>query len=154
MRSVYIETSVWAMTGTDQPEILRGLSLEFLKLCENHFYSAHISDIVGNELKRASPEARQIVLGHLNRVNPSTLLANENVEQLAQQFISHGILSERRMEDALHVACAIVHELDILVNWNYRHIANIRKAEAFNAIAVLAGLNGNLEIHTPMELVA
>jgi hypothetical protein len=62
-------------------------------------------------------------------------------------------LPPRRLDDARHVACALVNELDLLVSWNYRHLANVRKAEAFNAVAVLAGLRGGLEIHTPLEVL-
>jgi hypothetical protein len=43
--------------------------------------------------------------------------------------------------------------VELLVSWNYRHIANVRKAKDFNAIAVLAGFKAGLEIHTPLEVM-
>jgi hypothetical protein len=62
-------------------------------------------------------------------------------------------LPRRRLDDARHVACALVNEVELLVSWNYRHIANLRKSKDFNAIAVLAGYRAGLEIHTPLEVL-
>jgi hypothetical protein len=47
----------------------------------------------------------------------------------------------------------MVNELELLVSWNYRHIANARKAKDFNAIAVLEGFRAGHEIHTPLEVL-
>ena len=36
---------------------------------------------------------------------------------------------------------------------SHRHIANQKKADGFNAVAVLCGHAGNLHIHTPFEVL-
>ena len=86
-------------------------------------------------------------------INPVLLPMGPEVYELARRFVDEGVLPKRRFEDALHVACAIVNEIDLLVSWNYRHIANVRKTAAFHAVAVLAGYQGNLHIHTPLEVL-
>ncbi len=89
----------------------------------------------------------------ISEVNPVLLPLPPEVDDLAQRFIDEGVLPARRLDDARHVACALVNDVDLLVSWNYRHLANVRKAEGFNAVAILAGLRSGLEIHTPFEVL-
>ena len=151
MRSVYIETSVWAMAGPNQSPVLQHPTLDFLAQCAGRVHLPYISDIVTKELRRAPADIQEIVLAKLIEVNPLQLPIPPTIDTLAQRFVKEGVLSPRRLDDARHVACAIVNHVDLLVSWNYRHIANARKAEAFNAIAVLCGFSGKIEIHTPLE---
>lgn len=43
---------------------------------------------------------------------------------LAAKLIEAGIIPTKAASDALHIALASVHEMDYLVTWNFRHIAN------------------------------
>ena len=86
------------------------------------------------------------------RINPVELKLSGEADQLAQRFITEGVVPPRRLDDARHVACALVNEMDVFISWNHRHLANTRKADAFNAVAVLAGFDARLEIHTPLEV--
>ena len=141
------------MVPPDQNATLRQPTLEFFRMCERRVFLPHISDIVANEIRQAPPQDQETILEQFARVKPLVLPLPLEVDALAQRFIDEGVLPRRRLEDAQHVACALVNELDLLVSWNYRHIANVAKAEAFNAVAVLAGLRGGLEIHTPLEVL-
>jgi len=153
MRRVYIETSVWGMVAPGQNLVLQEPTLELLDLCTARRLDPCISDIVALELRQAPEAVRQVTLVKLGAVDPEMLELTPASEALAERFLRDGVLPTRRLDDARHVACALVHEIDLLVSWNYRHIANVRKAEAFNAIAVLAGLRGSLGIHTPLEVL-
>lgn len=153
MRSVYIETSVWGMVAPGQSPALQEPTVEFLDQCAARTHQPYISAVVADELRQAGTAVQQVVIAKLDAVDPQVLALTPAGEALAGRFISEGILQPRRLDDARHVACAMIHELDLLVSWNYRHIANVRKAEAFNAIAVLSGLSGRLGIHTPLEVL-
>src|SRR5437899_8101566 len=137
MRGVYVETSVWGMVPPGQDPGLRRPTMEFLRQCEARVFQPYISDVVANEIRQAPQPIQDRILERLSEVNPVLLSLSPEVEVLAQRFIDEGIVPPRRLNDARHVACALVHGLDLLVSWNYRHIANVRKAEAFNAVAVL-----------------
>ena len=52
------------------------------------------------------------------------LAINEAVTSAAESLIVRGIIPERVADDALHISCAAVHEIDYLLTWNCRHIAN------------------------------
>lgn len=153
MRRVYIETSVWGMIAPGQSPSLQEPTVEFLELCEARRHEPFISAVVADELRQAPPDIQRVTIAKLGSVNPHVLELTPEIEALAGRFLREGILPPRRIDDARHVACALVHEIDLLVSWNYRHIANVRKAESFNAIAVLSGLRGQLDIHTPMEVL-
>jgi hypothetical protein len=63
-----------------------------------------------------------------------------------------GIVTEKKENDALHVAIATVNELDVLVTWNYRHLANVRKAELFYGANLEKGYIKQIGLVTPMEV--
>jgi len=112
-----------------------------------------VSDVVVAEIRLAPSAEQDQILAHLQKIDPIVLDVPNEADALAQRFIDEGVLPARRMDDARHVACAMAHDLDLLVSWNYRHIANVTKAEAFNAVAVLSGWPGNLAIHTRLEVL-
>lgn len=153
MSAVYVETSVWGMVAPGQNPALRRPTLDFLDKCERRVYVPHVSDVVFAEVRAAPPDIQEAVLGKLTRVNPVLLPMPPEVDALALRFIDEGVVPPRRLDDATQVACAIVNEIGLVVSWNYHHLANVRKAEAFNAVAVLAGFKGGLEIHTPLEVL-
>ena len=54
--------------------------------------------------------------------------------------------------DALHLALATVHECDILVSWNCRHIANANKTPHIRSINSRLGYE-TPELLTPLSLL-
>ena len=52
------------------------------------------------------------------------LRATDEVEALTQKILDSGVLPAQAERDAAHIALATVHEMDILLSWNCRHIAN------------------------------
>lgn len=153
MRRAYVETSVWGMVPPGQNPALRQPTLEFLNQCERRIFLPCISDVVANEIRQAPPQVQEPIVQRISEVNPVLLPLPPEVDVLAQRFIDQGVLPARRLDDARHVACALVNDVGLLVSWNYRHLANVRKAEAFNAVAILAGIGSSLEIHTPFEVL-
>jgi hypothetical protein len=152
-KTVYIETSVWGMTAKGQNPALRAPSLEFLRRCASGDFIPYISNVVLDEIDEA-PEAIQAdVARHVSDVRPTLLALPKEANLLANRFIQESILPSRRRADGLHVACAIIHGIELVVSWNYRHIANQSKADAFRAVALLVGWPAKFEIHTPFEVL-
>ncbi len=52
------------------------------------------------------------------------LQADPEAEALTQSILDLGILPAKADRDAAHIALATVYELDVLLSWNCRHIAN------------------------------
>jgi hypothetical protein len=55
------------------------------------------------------------------------------------------------MDDALHVAAAVLGRYDVLVSWNFRHLVNRRRRAALNSLNTSWGLPA-IEIIAPAEL--
>ena len=53
--------------------------------------------------------------------------------------------------DALHIALATVARVDVLVSWNFKHIVNLKRIHAYNAVNLKKGYP-LLEIRTPREV--
>lgn len=72
--------------------------------------------------------------------------------ELAQELIREGILPPEAEIDALHIAVATVHGMDILLTWNCKHLANGRIT---GAVSRLLWSKGYLPptICTPNELM-
>ncbi len=76
-----------------------------------------------------------------------------DAERLAGAYVGRGIIPEKKVEDALHVAVATLEELAAVVTWNYKHLANLRKAVLFFSVNLENGFHKKVEIVTPWEVV-
>ena len=75
----------------------------------------------------------------------------KSLEGLAEAYVRHGVVTAGHLTDAQHVAVATVGELDVLVSWNYRHLVNRRRREAFNGVNAIQGYR-TIDIVTPPEV--
>lgn len=76
----------------------------------------------------------------------------ETAQQLAQRILASRLMPARATADALHVAIAAVHQMDFLLTWNCRHIANAAIVERVRDICREAGYRPPV-ICTPFELM-
>jgi hypothetical protein len=61
-------------------------------------------------------------------------------------------VSPKYVDDALHVAMATVHGVLLIVSWNFKHLVNVRREEAFNAVNILRGWP-LVRIVSPKEII-
>jgi hypothetical protein len=62
-----------------------------------------------------------------------------------------GVFSPATLDDALHVALAVVSRRDVLVSWNFRHLVNRRRRALINEVNIQLGFP-TIEIVAPPEL--
>ena len=79
------------------------------------------------------------------------LALDSEAEALAAQYIQDGAVSRNEWADALHIALATVARVDVLVSWNFKHIVNLRRIHACNAVNLKHGYSV-LEIRNPREV--
>ena len=63
---------------------------------------------------------------------------------MRQTYVSGLNIPEKSIRDAVHLAVACVHNIDYLITWNCRHLAN------GEIIKKLIKINESLGIHTPI----
>ena len=82
----------------------------------------------------------------------SELPIDEEVQELAALLISKGGMPPEAEADALHVAVAVVHNIEFLLTWNCRHIDNAVTKPIIRSICDEAGYSSP-EICTQLELL-
>ncbi len=71
---------------------------------------------------------------------------------LANSYIGHGVVTEKHLIDAQHIAIATIERVDILVSWNFKQIVNLDRIKKFNAVNLMQGFH-LIEIRSPMEVL-
>ena len=149
---LYLETSTWNFYYADDAPEKRDVTKEFYELIFQGVYEIYISEVVLEEINKA-PSAKQDKLKYLiERSAPFSLEVLKEAEDLAQAYLNKGIIPVQKKEDALHLGIATVWEMDALITWNYRHLANMRKSELVHVVNLESGYTKQLQIITPMEV--
>lgn len=73
-------------------------------------------------------------------------------EELAQAYLTAGVVSAKYVDDARHVAIATTHGIGVIVTWNFRHLANYRREAGFNRVNLENGYPA-IRIISPLEIV-
>lgn len=85
-------------------------------------FELFISETVKNEIRLGDPEAARL---RLEVIEGITVLPDcDQVKILGQVFISAGAVPLNALQDAYHIAFAAIHQMDYLLTWNQKHIAN------------------------------
>lgn len=73
-------------------------------------------------------------------------------ESLAQAYVAAGVVTPKYIDDARHIAVATLHALPLVVSWNFRHLANIKREAGSNAVNLLQGYP-QIRTLTPLQLL-
>jgi predicted nucleic acid-binding protein len=74
------------------------------------------------------------------------------VLSIAQDLVNRQIIPAKAADDAIHIAVASAHEIDYLLTWNCKHIANPRNWRRISDCLVANGLRSPV-ICTPEDLI-
>lgn len=108
------------------------------------------SYLVLQEAGRGDRQAAQRRLDILREVE--LLEITPEATTLARALIGNGVLPETSLEDALHVAIAVVNGCKYLVTWNYHHLAGAAVRSRIEAFCRSEGYEPAI-ICTPEELL-
>ncbi len=144
---VYVDTSV--VGGCVDPEF-QEFSRRLFHAFVRGEHTLVLSKLVLRELAGAPPRVRA-VLSHVPVAHTESLEVTREVEQLANAYIEAGALARSMQSDAQHIALATLAEVDRLVSWNFKHIANPRRLAVCNSVNVVRGYP-SIEVCTPEEI--
>lgn len=65
----------------------------------------------------------------------------EEIGELAHKLIQAGLVPEKAASDAVHIAVASVHQMNYIVTWNFKHIANPYTRDRLRAVVADAGFH-------------
>jgi predicted nucleic acid-binding protein len=125
-KSIYLETTIISyFTARPPRDIILAARQEITRQWwdrRRFEYELFISPIVLKEASEGDPAAASNRLKLLNAL--PVLDMNQEVVNLAAALIEEKFLPPKAADDALHLAFAAVHEIDFLLTWNCRHLAN------------------------------
>lgn len=78
---------------------------------------------------------------------------NEEISKLAEQYLKYGALPPKSMSDALHIAVSVINRIDILLSWNYKHLANFNRKRKVININLINNYFYPFDIITPFEVI-
>ena len=126
MESVYIETTIPSYyVARRSRDIVHAARQELtIEWWDNHRFAYELlsSQIVLEEISRGENSMAKKRLAMLSNV--PLLVINERVVDLAEDLLADDIVPLKASDDAIHIACASLHEVDYLLTWNCKHIAN------------------------------
>lgn len=145
---LYLDTSVIsAYFDVRRPERQAETRAFWRQLSEFH---VSISDLTEAELRATADERLQREMVEL--VRPFGIIRlDAEMQDLARYYVDRGTFTAATMNDALHVACAVVTRQDLLVSWNFRHLVNRRRRAMINEANISRGYP-TIEIVAPPEV--
>ena len=132
---IYTDTSV--LGGCEDGEF-REPSRRLLDAFQRGELMLVLSELTIRELEGA-PDAVRTALGRVPGEHVEALALSPEAEDLASAYIADGAIGAHMHADALHIALATVARVDVLVSWNFKHIVNLKRIHAYNAVNLKRG---------------
>jgi len=80
------------------------------------------------------------------------LALTDEIEWLANEYLKCNAIPVWFPEDAYHIAIAIIHEMDCLLSWNFKHIVRRKTKQIVTMVNIINNLK-KIEIIEPAELL-
>ena len=146
MPSVYVETTIPSyLTAAPSRDLVTAarqqVTHDWWRTARARF-ELFTSEAVLQEMRAGDPEA---AAKRLKLVEGLTILdVTKEVDSLAEIYQQRFDLPLRAKMDIVHIAVAVVYELDYVVTWNCKHIAN------WQILRLLTEVNHSLGRFTPL----
>jgi len=151
--SVYLDTTIPSFyhEARTEPEMVarREWTRQWWDNCRPS-YEVFISEAVVEELETGSFPTRYDALALIEEL--PLLEVNEAIADAAAAYVSHHVMPEDPVGDALHLAVASFHKCDFLLTWNCRRLANANKFGHIRRVNTLLGFFVPAMV-TPLELL-
>src|SRR5436305_5299550 len=144
---IYVDTSV---VGGCEDDEFREHSIRLMKYFATGKFVLVLSDLTVQELA-AAPEEVRSHLGTVPEQHIEVLQLDAEAKELAEAYITEGVIMERMRADAQHIATATVARVDVVVSWNFKHIVNLYRIHGYNSVNLRRGYP-TLEIRAPREI--
>ncbi len=150
---LYLDTSVLNFLFADDAPEKRDITIDFFQEVSKKKYEVYISDIVIDEISKATEDKKEKLLTLIDNYKLNFVDINDEVKILAKRILEQKIIPVHKTGDAMHIAIAVCNGADILLSWNFKHLANVNKERKIRALCLLEGYDGTLEMRTPMEVI-
>jgi predicted nucleic acid-binding protein len=149
---IYLDTSVIShLFAEDTPEKMQD-TLEFWEDIKSGKYEIYISEVVMTEILNCNEPRRSKMLSKIENIDCTVVSINTEIEMLANEIVSRGILSQKSIDDCFHIATAVISDCNIIVSWNFKHIVKRKTINGVREIAISKEYR-ILDIYSPPMLL-
>lgn len=148
---IYLETTIFNYYF-DADRDAHADTVKLFKEIKSGKYEAYTSIYVTNELIEAEEPKRSNMLALITEYNITVLPASEEARNLADIYVSEGIIPQKYRTDGVHIAVTTVNDLDMIVSMNFQHIVKRKTIVATEKTNKLYSYRA-IEIYSPMEVV-
>jgi predicted nucleic acid-binding protein len=156
---VYLDTSIINfLYADDSPHYRKATEVFFENIISTNKVDAYISSVVIDEInKTENMDHRNALLETFEKYsNIKTIFTeNETTEEiafLADAYVKNSIIPQNKAADAFHVAYSTLFQMDILLSWNFKHLANINKEHKIMTLNRTLGYNYPFRMANPLEV--
>lgn len=147
----YVDTSVWNfLLEEGRPEHRAATERFFAEI--GQLGALGISEVVLDEMQRASSSRRAALQRLVDHHRPELLERTEEADALADRYVEAGLIPVRYHNDALHLAVAVIHDFDAVVSWNFEHLVKLTTRLGVNGLNKMLGYR-EIEIISPEEVI-
>jgi predicted nucleic acid-binding protein len=154
---IYLDTSVINFLFSEQSPEKRAITIEFFEnFIKTEKYDTFISDVVIAEIEETKDgEKKRKLLDVLVNYPIKYVDVSKSVEivDLANIYLKANIIPQKKEADAYHIAVSVINNIDILISWNYKHLANYNRKKKISNINLMNNYFYPLDILTPMEVM-
>jgi hypothetical protein len=152
---VYLDTSIINfLFADDTPDFKRVTEDLFENFIKKGIYDTRVSEIVFDEINRTETQDKRLKL--LKVIIDYKIPFdnyNDDAERLARIYIKEGIIPVKKYDDARHIGLSTTNNFDVLLSWNFKHLANINKRNKIKLINEREGYYYPLDLVTPIQLL-
>ena len=148
IQRIYLDTSV--IGGYYDSEFEEDTRILFEKIKLEQFHVV-LSDITEGELQEAPEMIRNLFI-ELSAGLATKIELTEEAVQLADTYLAEKVVGKTSRIDCFHIALATIHQVDILVSWNFKHIVNVQRIRGYNAVNMKLGYP-TIDIRSPKEII-
>lgn len=154
MATAYIETTIPSLyTGRPAQNLVEAARQNLTRVWwDHHRYEFDLvcSQTVLDECAEGDSEMARRRIELLEGI--PLLDLTDNVVFIAEMLLANQIIPPKAADDAIHIAVASVHQIDYLVTWNCKHLANPRNWRRISDCVAEFGFRATV-ICTPEDLI-
>jgi predicted nucleic acid-binding protein len=129
-RKVYIETSIpsfYYEVRTEPEMVARREITRRWWATERRYFDLFTSATVMAELLGGDFPGRENAIKMMEQI--PLLQVTPDIDNIVSIYAKRTLMPSKNLGDAYHLALASYYEVDYLLTWNCRHLANVRKQE-------------------------
>ena len=148
LKRIYLDTSVYG--GYFDAAFSVWTRILFKQIDNNEFVVLY-SYLTDLEISYA-PEQVKLLAKSIPNKNIELIDYDDKAVELASLYIIENVVGLTSITDCIHIALATIHNADVLVSWNFKHIVNVDRIRGYNTVNLSRGFKA-LDIRTPTEIL-